>query len=74
MADIFKEILLNCRNFKCRNNNKGHCKSAEVILTPTGNLIDRVICIQAEDKEERNLNGAIQEIPSPTTPTDDRTG
>ena len=45
MADIFKKILLNCRNFKCKNNDKGNCKLAEIVLTPTGNLIDRVTCI-----------------------------
>ena len=73
MADIFKEILLNCRNFKCKYNDKGNCKLEEIVLTPTGNLIDRVICIQAEDKEERIPNGAIQETPSPATPTNDRT-
>ena len=43
---------LNCRNFHCANNENGKCKLEKITIAPTGGLIDRVICIEAEEKED----------------------
>ena len=45
-------IQLNCRNFVCVNNEKGKCILEKITLTPIGNLIRQVICVESE--EEKN--------------------
>lgn len=40
-------VILNCRNFKCGLNKSGQCASERITLTPQGNLIDHVLCIDA---------------------------
>ena len=44
-------VQLNCRNFHCENNDGGKCILEKITITPTGGLVDRVICVEAEEKD-----------------------
>ena len=44
--------ILNCRNFRCRFNDKGGCRLESITLQDVGSLIiSNVICIEAEPKD-----------------------
>ena len=46
-------VQLNCRNFKCKFNEKGKCRLERITLQDDGSpIIDKVICIEAEQKDE----------------------
>lgn len=44
---------VNCRNFKCPNSKDGDCLSARLEFVPVGGLIDRLICIQCSEPEDK---------------------
>ena len=47
--DMNKSVILNCKNFKCRYNNKGDCKLSHISLDSDGSLIlSKLICEDAE--------------------------
>lgn len=43
---------VDCRNFDCAMNDKGHCKSNRITLEPVGGIIDRLKCTEAERRIE----------------------
>ena len=48
-----KSVILNCKNFPCKFNNSGDCKLSHVSFARDGGLIvNRLICEDAEPKEE----------------------
>lgn len=46
-------MILNCRNFDCKFNNKGKCRLEIINLQDDGSsIINKIICIEAEEKNE----------------------
>ncbi len=51
--------ILNCRNFRCKFNDKGGCRLESITLQDVGSpIISNVICIEAEtiDKDDKPLD------------------
>lgn len=50
-----KSIIVNCKNFKCKYNNKGDCKLDHISLAIDGGLIvSKLICEDAEPVNEED--------------------
>jgi len=49
-GDHRKSILLNCREFKCKSNEKGICGLAKITLESMNLTIGKVRCVQASDE------------------------
>lgn len=47
---------LNCRNFKCVNNESGECMQEVIQLVPQGTLISTVTCIQAGERASEEVD------------------
>lgn len=51
-----KSIIVNCKNAKCKYNNKGDCKLSHVSLASADTpIVSKLICEDAEDKENEDL-------------------
>lgn len=48
-----KSVIVNCKNFSCKFNEKGDCKLSHISLASDGSLIpSKLICEDFEEKEE----------------------
>jgi len=48
-----KEVIVNCRNFRCRYNEKGDCKLERITLQSEGTpIVNKLVYVEAEEKED----------------------